>query len=98
MVDAPFRGIVESLMWTANQTRSDIANAVRAIARFVHEPKPILYKVALKILEYLSATSDLGLLCKRASDLRNIQFEFDFDTSVDADYAHKAEDRYSVSG
>ena len=44
MVDVPFREIVESLMWIANQTRPDI------------------------------------------------------ETYVDADYAHKAEDRRSVSG
>ena len=98
MVDVPFREIVGSLMWISNQTRPDIANAVRAVARFSHEPKPTHYKAALKILEYLNATSDLGLVFKKSSDLECIQLEFDLDTYVDADYAHKAEDRRSVSG
>ena len=53
VVDVPFREIVGSLMWIANQTRPDIANAVRAIARFSHDPKPIHYKAAQKILKYL---------------------------------------------
>ena len=97
-VDVPFREIVGSLMWISNQTRPDIANAVRAVARFSHEPKPTHYKAALKILEYLNATSDLGLVFKKSSNLECIQLEFDLDTYVDADYAHKAEDRRSVSG
>ena len=61
VVDVPFREIVGSLMWIANQTRPDIANAVRAVARFSHDPKPIHYKAAQKILEYLNATSEFRL-------------------------------------
>ena len=37
--DPPFREVVGSLMWIANQTRPDISNAVRAVARHFHEPK-----------------------------------------------------------
>ena len=62
VVDVPFREIVGSLMWIANQTRPDIANAVWAVARFSHDPKPVHYKAAQKILEYLNATSDLAYL------------------------------------
>ena len=61
VVDAPFREIVGSLTWIANQTRPDIANAVGAIAWFSHDPKSIRYEAAQKILEYLNVTSDLGL-------------------------------------
>ncbi|CAM9978103.1 unnamed protein product [Sphacelaria rigidula] len=41
VVDVPFREIVGSLVWIANQTRPDIANAIRAIGRFSHDPKLI---------------------------------------------------------
>ena len=41
MVDVPFHEIVRSLMWIANQTRPDIANAVRAIAWLSHDPKKV---------------------------------------------------------
>ena len=51
VVDVPFREVVGSLTWIANQTRPDIANAVRAIARFSHDPKSIRYEAAQKILE-----------------------------------------------
>ena len=98
VVDVPFREIVGSLMWIANQTRPDIANAVRAIARFSHDPKPIHFKAAQKILEYLNATSDLRPTSRRNSGLGSVQLEFDLETYVEADYAHKAEDRRSVSG
>ena len=86
VVDVPFRDMVGSLMWIANQTRPDIANAVRAAARFSHNPKPIHYKAAHKILEYLNATSDLGLTLRRDSDLGSVQMELDLDTYADADY------------
>ena len=39
VVDVPFREIVGSLMWITSQARLDIANAVRAIARFSHDPR-----------------------------------------------------------
>ena len=97
-MDVPFREIVGSLMWIANQTRPDIANALRAVARFSHDPKPIHDKAAQKILEYLNATSDLGSTFRRDSDLESVQTEVDLEAYVDAAYAHKAKGRRSVSG
>ena len=85
-------------MRIANQTRPDISNAVRAIARFSHDPKEVHLKAARKVLEYLSATAHLGLTFRKDSKLGNVQLEYDLETYVDADYAHKAEDRRSVSG
>ena len=69
VLDVPFREIVGSLIWIANQTRPDIANAVRAIAPFSHNPEPIHCKAVQKILEYLNSTSDLGLTFRREYDL-----------------------------
>ena len=57
VVNVPFREIVGRLMWIVNQTRPDIANAVRAITWFSHDPNPIHYKAAQKMLEYLNPTS-----------------------------------------
>ena len=39
-VDVSYREMVGSLMWIANQT-PDTANAVRAVARFSHDPKAV---------------------------------------------------------
>ena len=38
-VQEPFRSLVGYLIWLANQTRPDILNAVRAVARYSHSPK-----------------------------------------------------------
>ena len=57
VVDANFRENVGSLMWIANQTRPDISNAVRAIARSSHNPKELHVTAATKVLEYLGTTA-----------------------------------------
>ena len=85
-------------MWIVNQARPDIANAVRAMARFSQDPKPIHYKAAQRILEYLNATSDVGLTFRRDSHLGSVQLEVGNEAYVDAVHAHKAEGRGSVSG
>ncbi|CAM9725464.1 unnamed protein product [Sphacelaria rigidula] len=85
-------------MWIANQTRPDIAHAVRAIARFSHEPELTHYKAAKKILEYLNAMSDFRLVFEKVSDMKCIPLDFDLNTSANADYAHMAEDRRSIRG
>ena len=97
-VDARHREMVGSLMWIANQTRPDIANAERAVATFSHDPKEVHVKAARKIIEYLSATAHLGLTFRKDSKLEEVQLDYDLETYVDADYAHKADDKRSVSG
>ena len=59
--------MVRSLMRIANQTRPDIANTVRAVARFSHDPKEVCVETARKIMEYLSATSHLGMTLREDS-------------------------------
>ena len=89
--DWPFCEVVGSLMWLANQTRPDISNAVRAVARYARAPKSVHWGTALSILKYLKTTSDLDITYQRGSGL-------DLDIFADADYASKATDRRSVSG
>ena len=57
----PFRELVGSLMWPANQARPDISNAVRAVAKFAHAPKLKHLEAAREILEYLKVTSSYGI-------------------------------------
>ena len=59
--DWPFRELVGSLMWLSISTRSDIANAVRAVARYCTAPRAIHWKAALSILEYINGTSEYGI-------------------------------------
>ena len=91
--DVPFREVVGSLMWIASQTRPDISNAVRAVARNSHEPTRSHWKAAQKILNYLLETAHLTLKFKQDSsvDVGTLVY-------VDAHFASKATDRRSVSG
>ncbi|CAB1106212.1 unnamed protein product [Ectocarpus sp. CCAP 1310/34] len=91
--DVPFREVVGSLMWIANQTRPDISNAVRAVARHSHEPKKSHWKAdQKKILNYLLETAYLTLKYKQDTivDVGALVY-------VDADFASKATDRRSDS-
>ena len=80
-------------MWLPISTRPDIANAVRAVARYCAAPRAIHWKAALGILEYINGTSEYGITFQRGT-LSGISLE----VFADADYASKATDRRSVSG
>ena len=67
--DWPFREVVGSLMWLANQPRPDISNAVRDEARYAHAPKAVHWGATLSILKYLKTTSDPGITYQRGSGL-----------------------------
>ena len=79
-VGASYREMVGSLMWIANQTRPDIAIAVRAVARFSHDPKEVHVKAARKIIEHLGATVHLGLTFRKDSKPEDVQLEYDLET------------------
>ena len=66
-VDEPFRSLVGHLIWLANQTRSDILNAVRAVARYSHAPKLVHWKAALHVLMYVRFTSSYGITFQRGT-------------------------------
>ena len=80
-------------MWLANQTRPDILNAVRAVARYTHAPKLVHWKAALHILMYVRFTSSYGITFQRGTEGGLALQLF-----VDSDYARKATARKSVSG
>ena len=72
-------------------TRSDIANAVRVVARQAHDPAERHWRAVRKIIAYLNKTKDLGLVFVKDGDRK-------LSVYVDADYANKDNDRRSVSG
>ena len=89
--DWPFRELVGCLIWLANQTRSDVANAVRAVARYTNSPRGVNWKTAVGILEYVIFTRGFGITFQRGSGLELVAY-------ADADYANTATERKSVSG
>ena len=72
-------------------TRPIIANAVRAVARQVHDPSDRHWRAVRKVIAYLNKTKDEGLVFVNDGDLK-------LSVYVDADYADKDNDRRSVSG
>ena len=89
----PFRELIGALLWIAFLTRPDIANAVRAVARYCSAPKLIHWKAARSILGYAVRTSSFGIYFQKGTltGLGLIPF-------ADADYASRSTDRRSVSG
>ena len=49
----PVRQLIGSLMWLSTQTRPDISNALRAVARYCAAPKYVHWKAALGVLGYV---------------------------------------------
>ena len=92
-VDEPFRSLVGHLMWLTNQTRPDILNTVRAVARYYHAPKLVHWKAALHILMYIRFTSSYGIPFQRGT-ASGVGLEM----FVDSDFASRATNRRSVSG
>ena len=80
-------------MWLANQTRPDILNAVRTVARYSHAPKLLHWRAALHVLMYVRLTSGYVITFQRGT-ARGVVFE----VYADSDYASRATDRKSVSG
>lgn len=97
-VNVSFRQVVGSLMWSAAQTRPDIAYAIRTVARFPYDPKKVPWKVACKNSENLYSTAHLGPTYRKG-DTTSIEIIFNLDFyEVDADYGQKVNDRRPVSG
>ena len=92
-VEEPFRSLVRYLMWLANQTRPDILNAVRAVARYSHSPKLVHWKAAIHILQYIRLTSGHGITFQRG-----MSSGVDLELYVDSDFASRDTNRRSVSG
>ena len=89
----PFRELIGALMWLAMMTRPDIANAVRAIARYCAHPKLRHWEAARDVLGYVKRTSSMGITFQRGCKMGVSMQGF-----ADASYADKAFDRRSVSG
>ena len=86
-----YKQAVGGLLWISGMTRPGIASAVRAVARHAHNPAARHWKAVRKIITYLKATKNLGVVFQREVDLKLSLF-------ADADYADRCNDRRSVLG
>ena len=79
------------LLRISGMTRSDIASAMRAVARYAHFPAARHWNAVGKITAYLKATKDLGVVSRRGEDLK-------LPLLADANYADRYNDGRAVSG
>jgi hypothetical protein len=75
-----YRSIIGKLNYIANNTRPDISMAVHQCAKYCSQPKAIHELAVKRIVRYLLATKDKGLILKPSSSLT-------LDMFVDADFA-----------
>ncbi|POM74260.1 Integrase catalytic core protein [Phytophthora palmivora] len=90
-----FQSLVGSLMWVARCTRPYIAFAVHKASRRTHDPTVADWKLAKRILRYLSGTKELRLQMRgdrRTEELLEVV------AYSDADFATDKEDRKSATG
>ena len=81
-------------LWIASLlTRPDIANSVRAVARYCSAPKLIHWRAAHCIPEYAMSTRVFGIYFRKGTLTGISLISF-----ADADYASRSTDRRSVSG
>jgi hypothetical protein len=75
-----YPSLVGMLMYLASNTRPDIAYAVHQCAPFMHCPKRSHEKAVKRIVRYLKATKENGMIMKPSKDLS-------LDMYADADFA-----------
>jgi Reverse transcriptase (RNA-dependent DNA polymerase)/GAG-pre-integrase domain len=57
-----YRQAVGSLLYLSNCTRFDISYAVGQLARFMHAPRTVHFRLAKQVLRYLCGTATAGIL------------------------------------
>lgn len=99
VVDKSLPEVVGSLLGVANQTRPDIANAVRAVARFSRDPETVHWKAAQRFYTLCGPRHTWALhIVRRIVWTGTWSCVLDLGVHVDADYASKATYRGSVPG
>lgn len=78
-------------MRLANQTRTDISNAMRAVARYCVSPRLIDSRTSFGILGCDKLTDAMGIIVRR-----DTLYDLGFQAYADADYESKATKRRSV--
>ncbi|KAF7337422.1 Transcription factor [Mycena sanguinolenta] len=61
MHNVPYRTVVGSLLWLANNTRPDIAYPVSILSQFLSNPGRVHWEAAKRVVRYLKGTEDAQL-------------------------------------
>ncbi|GMG17823.1 unnamed protein product [Phytophthora fragariaefolia] len=93
----PYREVVGSFMYLMLGTRPDLANFVRQVSRYLHNPGPHHWNYVVRGLKYLNGTRDYGITLD-ARDVTNATLAHALSAYSDTDYANNVDTRRSVSG
>ncbi|KAF4132425.1 putative transposon Ty5-1 protein [Phytophthora infestans] len=92
----PYREVIGALMYLATSTRPDLAFPVGYLSRHVQHPNAAHAGALKRILRYLVATSDHGVLFKNQDNEAAEKLEID--GYVDADWGNCPDTKKSVTG
>lgn len=67
-INAPYRGVIGSLLYLENATRPDISYAVNVLSRHQVQPTEDHWKMVRRLLSYLLKMKDLELVYRGLSD------------------------------
>ncbi|GAU16981.1 hypothetical protein TSUD_37390 [Trifolium subterraneum] len=84
-----YRQIIGALQYL-NLTRHDLSFAINKLSQFMHKPTSLHLQHLKRVLRYIKATLNFGILLRKSSTL-NLQ------TYTDADWGGNADDRTSTS-
>ena len=86
-----YQSMIGSLLYAANSTRPDIAQAVGVVSRYTSRPSQAHLTALKRILRYLKRTASLAIKYQKSDDGDLIGYS-------DADWAGDADDCHSTSG
>ncbi|GMF51861.1 unnamed protein product [Phytophthora fragariaefolia] len=87
MEEFPYREVVGSFMYLMMGTLPDLANFVRQVSRYLHNPGPHHWNYVVRGLKYLNGTRDYGITLG-ARDVTNATLAHALSAYSDADYAN----------
>ena len=92
----PYRSLVGALQYLVTGSRLELAFAVRTLAKYVNSYTETHWKLATRVLKYLVATQDFGLVfdieeARKQDGLQIVSW-------ADSDWANDPLDRKSITG
>ncbi|KAG6590866.1 Retrovirus-related Gag-pol Polyprotein [Phytophthora cinnamomi] len=91
--NVPYCAMVDCMQYLVQCTRPDLANAVRALGKYLNNYTHENYRTAKRVLRYLRGASDFGLVWgkKESPDLHLVVYP-------DADLGNEKDDKHLITG
>lgn len=80
----PYRQLVGCLQYLVSATRPDLANAVRELSKHLHDYNQTHWKMAKRVLKYLKATPEVGIIYNKGESQPEAYSDADFANDKDS--------------